>query len=154
MRFRSKSVKSHRYGVKTLLSLRQHDGSLHATSGLLVVTLPSPSHDRVLKRLEEPEITAAMTRLVHRSTHLQELKAVLAQFSQIHDALQQIRSHGCRLCSKFLLTQELRTQDPELALAEARQVARDMTINSRHLSDLVALETTLQQHLRSLRSDS
>ena len=42
----------------------------------------------------------------------------------------------------------------ERAFAEALQVARDMLINDRKLSELVALEAALQQQLRHLRTDA
>ena len=95
-----------------------------------------------------------MTRLVHRSTQLQEFRALLAQFSKIHAELQQISSHGCHLRSKFVMIEELRTQDAESALADIRQVVHDMELNGKHLSSLVAAEAALQQRLHSLRRDS
>ena len=136
-------MKTHRYGVTELLGLRQQDENIHITSGLLVT-----------RNCDVSEAPAMMASLLHRSTQLQDLRSLLAQLSKHQGELQQIQSHACYLRSKFLMVEEMRTQDPERAFAEALQVGRDMLVNGRKLSELVALEAALQQQLRHLRTDA
>jgi len=143
VRFRHYGRKSHRYDVSKLIAWRQPDGSINAMSGLLLVSL-----------CDEADIPTAMAHLVHRSTHLQDLRAMLNQLSRIHDELQRIHSRACHLRSKLLRIEELRTQDPEGAFIQAQKVAEDMMTNGGDLSDLVALEAALQQKLQHLREDA
>ena len=95
-----------------------------------------------------------MAHLVRHSSQLQKLRVVLAQFSKVHDELQKIQSHALHLRAKFQLVEQLRTEDPELALARAQQVASDMVSNGRNLSELVAFEAALQKQLQPLRVES
>ena len=88
---------------------------------------------------------SALAHLGHRSTHLPELKAVLAQLSNLHAAVQMVHSHAGHLRSKFAMAQQLRTQDPKQACAEAQQVADDMLTNAKRGSELVGLGAALEE---------
>ena len=128
---------------KQVARWRQQDGNIHPTSGLLVTC-----------RCDVLDAPATVASLAHRSTQLQELRNLLAQFSKMQAELQQNQSHACHLRSKFLMVEEMRTQDPERAFAEAQQVEGNMLIDGRSLSELVALEAALQQQLHHLRTDA
>lgn len=96
---------------------------------------------------------AALAHFGHLSMQLQELKAVLAQLSNLHVEIPLIHSHAGHLCSKFAIAQKLRTQDPQQAFAEAQQVADDMLRNARQISELVGLGAALEEQLRLLREE-
>ena len=152
IRFRHKDEKSHRYGIHKLLSLRQQEGRVCPRSSLRVVRLDLSSPDLFAHHCDVLG-GSALAHLGHRSTQLHELKAVLAQLSNLHAALQLIHSHAGHLRLKFAMAQQLRTQDPKQAFAEAQQVADDMLTNAKKVSELVGLGAALEEQLRLLRED-
>ena len=105
IRFRHKDEKSHRYGIHNLLSLRQQEGRVCPKSGLRIVRLDLSSPDPVAHPRDMLGVSA-LAHLGHRLTQLHELKAVLAQLSSLHAAIQLIHSHAGHLRSKCARTSD------------------------------------------------